>query len=479
MPVSGLDLIAVAAAIAGDADALRTADFPSVAIDSRNMESGAVFFAIRGERRDGHNFVAAASVAAGAVVVDETWWSGVDSGTKSEIKAPVVVVSDTVEALGGLARMHRRRYPIPMLAITGSSGKTTTKDMVVHMLESKYSVHHTRGNFNNHLGLPLTICALNEAHDVSVVEMGMNHPGEIERLCAIAEPTVGLITNIGKGHLGFFDSVKDLAREKGMLFRWIEYDPNRRGVVNADDERVVGQAESLPNRFTFSMVREDADMRGGIGAQDDSGRCLFSFRPRSGKEWYTVRLPVPGRHQTLNALAAASAAFLLGVTPSAICKALTAFTPPEKRAAIKRAGSITIVDDTYNANPESVRAAMDMFQGLRTEGKKILVLGDMLELGTASGEEHGHIGLLAAEMGFEYVFTFGSDAEAIFAASAAPFGGHYTDKGDLIRDLLAVLDSGDGVLVKGSRGMKMEEIAEAVEKHAGAPEVYGDAGKNQ
>jgi UDP-N-acetylmuramoyl-tripeptide--D-alanyl-D-alanine ligase len=330
----------------------------------------------------------------------------------------------------------------------------------VQILEKKYKTHHTRGNYNNHLGLPLTLFTLETTDEVSVLEIGTNHPGEIEYLCSIAEPTHGIITNVGKGHIGFFDSIKDIAREKGMLFRWIERDDRRVAFVNADDERIVSQAKSLRNVVRYGLNRDDVDITARIGEEDETGRYQCEFRTRNNDGQYTVKLPIGGKHNVRNALAAATVGIHLGVSPPLICEALQNFTPPSKRNIVQKINGLTVVDDTYNANPDSMQAALEMFQSMKVPGKKILILGDMLELGSQSGEEHGRIGLMVPDMGFEYVFTFGKESEALFAASSVPFGGHYDDKNKLLDDLMDVLGEGDALLVKGSRGMKMEEIIE-------------------
>ena len=464
MGVSGKDIMTVAREIGNDNSSIREMEYTSVSIDSRSMPDGAVFFAIRGEQRDGHDFVPEASKRAGAVVVDQRWWDEYGSAKKTDIRSPIIIVDDTVKALGNLARLHRRKFNIPILAITGTSGKTTTKDMVVQVLGKKYAVHRTKGNFNNHLGLPLTLFDMKAADEISVVEIGMNHPGEIEYLCSIAEPTHGLITNIGKGHLEFFDSIDHVAREKGSLFRWIEKDSGRLAFVNAGDQRVVGQASSVTNTVRYGFDTDDFDVTASVMENDDAGRFRFGFRGRNTSEMYSVRLSVPGEHQVINALAAAAVGLHFGVDGHDICDTLKHFSPPDKRNVVRKIKGITIVDDTYNANPDSMQAALLMFRSVKTAGKKILVLGDMLELGALSGEEHGRVGLIIPDLGFEYVFTFGSESQALFEASAVPFGGHFEDKKKLVGELMDIIEEGDAILVKGSRGMKMEEIIHFIDK---------------
>jgi UDP-N-acetylmuramoyl-tripeptide--D-alanyl-D-alanine ligase len=458
MGISGNHIIAVAERIENDNHSVQDTEFATASIDSRSMSDGAVFFAIRGEQRDGHDFVPEASKRAGAVVVDRMWWNENGSIKKTDIRSPIIIVDDTVQALGVLARLHRRKFDKPVLAITGTSGKTTTKDMVVQVLGQKYSVHRTKGNFNNHLGLPLTLFDLKDTDEISVVEIGMNHPGEIEYLCSIAEPTHGLITNIGKGHLAFFDSLDHVAREKGSLFRWIEKDSDRLAFINAVDQRVVTQASSVSNAVRYGFDSGGLDVTASVMECDDTGRFRFGFRAKGNPEMFTVRLPVPGEHQVINALAAATVGLHFGVSGNEICNALKNFSPPDKRNVVRKIGGITIVDDTYNANPDSMHAALVMFHSVKTGGKKILVLGDMLELGVLSGEEHGRVGLLIPDLGFEYVFTFGVESQALYEASAVPFGGHFSDKKKLVDELMGIIEVGDAILVKGSRGMRMEEI---------------------
>jgi UDP-N-acetylmuramoyl-tripeptide--D-alanyl-D-alanine ligase len=295
-----------------------------------------------------------------------------------------------------------------------------------------------------------------------VVEIGMNHPGEIDYLCSIAEPTHGLISNIGKGHLGHFESIDEVAREKGRLFRWLESRSSHMAFVNADDKRVVEQAGDVPEQRRYGFVSDDVYVRGTLIERDATGCYTFGFSV--GSDIYRVRLRVPGEHQTRNALAAVTVGLTFDVPPEQICIALESFQPPAKRSVVRVLEGIIIFDDTYNANPDSMRAALETFSGMKNTGKKILVLGDMLELGVHSGEEHGRLGLMVPDLGFEYLFTFGPESEAVFAAACTPFGGHYKDKKLLVEDLVGILEKGDAVLVKGSRGMRMEEVIQELEK---------------
>jgi UDP-N-acetylmuramoyl-tripeptide--D-alanyl-D-alanine ligase len=436
--------------------------FPSVSIDSRTIEAGAVFIAIRGEKHDGHSYIAGVAEQAGAIVADTVWREQQREGLDALRHVPIYVVHDTVQALGRLGNIHRRQFTIPVIAVTGSSGKTTTKDMIVRVLGQAYRIHSTRGNLNNHLGLPLTLMELTGDDRISVVEIGMNHPGEIDYLCSIAEPTHGLITNIGKGHLGYFDSLEAVAREKGRLFRWIEGDSSRTAFVNADDERIEEQAHSIPLQKRYGFESENVSVKGRRLEQNNDGCYAFQFTVNS--KVYRIQLRVPGKHQTKNALAAVTIGLTFGVAPDLICNALESFQPPAKRSVVREIGGILVYDDSYNANPDSMRAALETFSEMRTTGKKVLVLGDMLELGVHSGEEHGRLGLKIPDLGFEYLFTYGPEAEALYAAACTPFGGHYTDKKELVRDLFGILESGDAVLVKGSRGMRMEEVIVEIEK---------------
>jgi UDP-N-acetylmuramoyl-tripeptide--D-alanyl-D-alanine ligase len=436
--------------------------YKSVSIDSRTIEPGAVFIAIRGENHDGHSFIPDLAEKAGAIIADRSWRDRAGKSFETSFSVPVYVVDDTVRALGDLGRIHRQRFTLPVLAVTGSSGKTTTKDMIVRVLGQTHRIHSTRGNLNNHLGLPLTLLDLSGDDEVSVVEIGMNHPGEIDYLCSIAEPTHGLITNIGKGHLGHFESIEEVAREKGRLFRWLEGRALHMAFVNADDKRIVEQVRDVPEQRRYGFGSDDVYVRGTLLERDANGCYTFGFSV--GSDIYRVRLRVPGEHQTKNALAAVIVGLTFDVPPERICGALESFQPPAKRSVIRELEGIVIFDDTYNANPDSMRAALETFSGMKNAGKKILVLGDMLELGIHSGEEHGRLGLMIPDLGFEHLFTFGPEAEAIFAAACTPFGGHYKDKKLLIQDLIGILEKGDAVLVKGSRGMRMEEVIQELEK---------------
>jgi len=440
------------------------AEVARVTTDSREAAEGSLFVALRGERADGADFVEEAfRRGAVAAIVSEEGFRRVPPAVAAA--NPVLVVQDPVEALGDLALAHRRRLrAIPLVAITGSSGKTSTKEMLAALLGRRRRVHRNEGNRNNLVGMPLALLELSDAHDVAVMELGTNRPGEIARLAAIAAPDVALVTNIAPAHLEGLGSLEGVAREKGDLFRALG--EGGTAVVNATDLRVVREAARCGARKVFYGAPLN-DFSGRIVSMDDAG-MQAAIRTPAGE--FLCAIPAPGEHVLQNAVAAAAAAFVLGMPPGDLAGGFAAFAslPGRFRPVPLRGGGL-LLDDAYNANPASMEAAIRGAVRLARGRRLVFVLGDMRELGEAAFASHLRIGRIAARAGAARLFAFGEAGE-LLARGALEEGmdpaavAHHTDR-DRLRDaVLSVLRDGDVVLVKASRAMRLDEIALAVER---------------
>jgi len=436
-----------------------------VATDSRTASPGDLFFALRGENGDGHRFVAAAFAAGAAAAVVER---GFDIA--SVPGRPLIVVEDARRALGALARHHRERFRGPVIAVAGSNGKTTTKEMIAAVLGERYSVLHTAGNFNNDIGVPLTLLRLSRGHEVAVVEIGTNHPGEIARLAAICAPTHGLITCIGREHLEFFGTVEGVAREEEALFTDLAARRGTTALVNADDARVRRAARGVPKRLAYGFRSRAAEVRGRKLRLDGEGRAHFEFRTPGARAWQAVQLWIPGRHMATGALAAAAAGAALRVPPVRIARALARITAVPGRMETLTIAGVRVLNDAYNANPDSALAALEALAALRVPGRRIAVLGDMKELGSAASEGHEEIGRRAAALGIDYVLTVGELARRIHAAAGIPGAIHYEGRNALAEYLAELVTEGDAVLVKGSHAMRLEDIVTFLKERL-APEA--------
>ncbi|MBI4418439.1 MAG: UDP-N-acetylmuramoyl-tripeptide--D-alanyl-D-alanine ligase [Ignavibacteriales bacterium] len=430
-----------------------------VTIDSRTVQPGALFVALKGERVDGHNFVTKAVSAGARVVMIERRWALANEALLLSLPVPRLVVDDSVRGLGELARIHRSKFELPVLAIAGSNGKTTTKDMIAAVLGAKYSVLATEGNLNNHLGVPLTLFRLESTHEVAVVEIGTNHPGEITYLCEILLPTHGLITNVGHEHLEFFKTLAGVAKAEGELFDWLQTYRSKTGRIflNGDDPYLSRWRRKLRKLMVYGFEASRPTVRGTSLALSSSACAIFSVRGRQ-RSSFSVTLATPGLHTALNALAAAAVGLSFRVPATGIQRALEQFHPSGKRMEVLHLDGVTVLNDTYNANPDSVRAALRTLVALKTRGKRIAVLADMLELGKTAEQLHRDIGREANRAGIQYLLTYGPLSAATHDASSALFKVHYDQKNVLAEYLSELVTGGDIVLVKGSRGMKMEDV---------------------
>jgi len=455
-PVFGVEEIG--AAVNGVITGRRDAEIRGVSTDSRTVEAGELFIPLKGERFDGHRYIDAALARGVRVFLAER--DGCDAASLPE-GVTCITVPDTLRSLGDLAAFHRRRFSVPVTAVTGSNGKTTTKEMLAAILDRTGPGLKTAGNLNNLIGLPKMLLQLEEEHQWAVLEMGMSEPGEIDRLAEIARPKVGVITNVSAAHLLSMGNVEAVAQAKGELFRRLP--AGSCSVFNADDPLVA----ALPSptgvrRLSFGLGQ--ADIRGG--QIEEFGRGGQNFTIALPSAVVRVRLRALGRHNVLNALAAAATAYALGVDPGDIRAGLESFVPVDKRLVPEELAGILLIDDSYNANPASMKAALLTLNQVKGAGRAIAVLGDMLELGSASKDAHGEVGRLAASC-VERLYLLGSMAADV--AAGAVSGGLpqsaiviANDHDEILADLLAAMRPGDCILVKGSRGMRMETVAEAV-----------------
>jgi UDP-N-acetylmuramoyl-tripeptide--D-alanyl-D-alanine ligase len=444
------DLRAVTRVRSAHLETLKLRSFRAVSTDSRTVGKGELFIALRGGQFDGHAFVSGAfERGAACAVVDAK------ADTAAYADRPHVVVKDTTRALGELATAYRRRFTIPVIAVGGSNGKTTTKEMLTAVLATTYKVLATAGNLNNHIGVPQTIFRLRPGHEAAVVEVGTNHFGELAYLCRVLEPTHALLTNIGSEHLEFFKDLKGVAKAEGELFLGLP----RSGTafVNVDDPLVARLAVSARTKVTYGFSGPRAAVRGVAPAMDAHGCPRFGVKTRGAKE-FRVALATPGTHGMMNALAATAVGVTLGVPPARIAKALGSFAAVGKRMEVVRIGGVTILNDTYNANTDSVLAALETLDAMASKGQKIVILGDMLELGATSRREHERVGDRIKELGFRNVLTFGPESAAINRRLTCDVNFHYEQKNMLSEYAAELVARGDVVLVKGSRGMRMEDV---------------------
>ncbi|MGA9525934.1 MAG: UDP-N-acetylmuramoyl-tripeptide--D-alanyl-D-alanine ligase [Myxococcaceae bacterium] len=429
--------------------------FDAVSTDTRALLPGCLFVALVGERFDAHAFVGqAAQAGAGGAVVREGFTppEGLPEGFG------LYEVPDTTRALGALARFHRLRFQNPVGAVGGSNGKTTTKEMVAAILETRGPALRTEGNFNNEIGVPLTLFRLEPKHVAAAIEMGMNHPGEMTRLAQIAQPDAAVLTVIQPEHLEGLGSLEGVARAEAELFRALP--PTGVAVVNLDDPHLVAQSQGLACRkLTFGHAAE-ADVR--IARIERLGRDgLRVTFAHEGRE-YTARLSFLGDHNATNAAAAFGLARALGYSPEACVTGLEAARPYARRLnLVDAAGGVMVLDDCYNANTASMTAALDTVHGLAEaqKGRAIAVLGDMLELGPGELDEHRKVGEYAGRTLAQVAF-FGPRSRV--AREEAGMGAHFTEVEPLLAWLRPQLQSGDVVLVKASRGMRLERVVEGL-----------------
>jgi UDP-N-acetylmuramoyl-tripeptide--D-alanyl-D-alanine ligase len=432
-------------------------------IDTRSMRPGDLFVAIRGERFDGHEFVAAA-LAAGAAGAIVATGGAVPPVAGQAGPAPLLIeVPDTTRALQNAAREVRRRSGATVIAITGSAGKTTTKEMTAELLSVKYAVFRNRGNLNNHIGLPLSLLELGMRPDVAVVELGMNHAGEIRTLVGIAEPEVRVWTNVGDAHLGFFASADAIADAKAEIL-----EAARKAdllVMNADDPRIRARAPAFAGRILTFGLSAEVDVRAsGVQHRGLDGMAATITTPHGQAR---VETPLPGSGNLLNLLAATAVATDMGVPLAAIVERARHFSPASHRGEVLRLpGGVTLVDDSYNSSPSALERALETIKVARGSARKIAVLGEMLELGAHASRLHAQAGQIAAESGLDLLVAIGGEAaqSLAFAATHAgmpPNAVVYVPTSGEAADIVArKVRAGDLVLVKGSRGIRTDFVVD-------------------
>ena len=434
-----------------------------ISTDSRTLKSGELFVALRGENFDGHNFIESAAKAGAAGAMVDLAWNGQTPSHFALIRG-----RDTLLAYQTLAESYRRSLALRVLCITGSNGKTTTKDFAAAVLARKFRVTKTEGNFNNHVGLPRTILEANSEHEIAVWEIGMNHPGEVAALAQIAAPDAAIITNVGIAHIEFMGSREAIAMEKGALAEAVNAEGSV--ILNADDDFSETIAQRTRAKVVFAGISS-----GSIRASEINQSAGGSeFTMLEGAHRCRAQLPVPGLHMVQNAILAVAAGRVFGVSLEEGAAGLAAAPLTKARLQIKQIHGVQFLDDSYNANPDSMKAALRTLVELDTSGKRIAVLGEMRELGEQSARGHREVGEAAAEFGIDHLIAVGGSAAAIADAARgaglqnAATARSTTEAAELLGEIVA---PGDLVLIKGSRAARTELVLEEFGKRQPAEGV--------
>ncbi len=429
-------------------------DYHRFSIDSRDFREGKMFIALRGERFDAHQFIEdVVRQGARGVVVDNRWFQANEARAR-QLPVVVIVVRDTLDFLQQLAAWNRRQFAIPVVALTGTSGKTTTREMIANVLGTQYRTLRNRKNENNQIGVPLTLLHINPNVEAAVVELGTNQPGEIPVLARWNAPTHALVTNIGPGHIGYFGSLDAIYREKTAL---LDATPSGGMIFLNTDDPLLARYHREGVEIVTVGTQPTNDVWGTIVSVDDHGCVVFRVRD----EWQ-VQLRVPGKHQFYNALMAVAVGEALGIDTEEMREALENFRAPHQRMELITHNGVLFINDAYNANPDSTRAAIDFLTQVRPQARKFLVFGDMLELGALEEELHREIGHYIAGTAMNEVLLYGNATrateEGIRQKNATMVVHHFDEHRAIARHLKEVLRPGDVVLIKGSRGMQMEKV---------------------
>lgn len=437
--------------IAGALGALCPAEMEitEISTDTRNLPEGCLFVAIKGERFDGHDFIPKAIESGATAALSEKPIDG----------CPCVVVENTRKAYLDLAGYYRRKFTPVLVGVTGSVGKTTTKEMIALVLSERFHCLKTKGNLNNEIGLPKTLFTMDITHEAAVIEMGMSDFGEISRLSKAAAPTIGVITNIGFSH------IENLKTQEGILQAKLEIlngmAENAPLAVNGDDSHLAPLKDKLSAQrpvYLFGIDNENCDFR-GTDIKETEGVTEFTVN-YSGKSC-KAEIPCVGRHNVLNALAAFCVGTITGMSETEIVSALKKYQPDGMRQNIVKKGGVTVIIDCYNASPDSMKASLGVLAGMKTQGRKIAVLGDMLELGEASEKLHSLVGEYVHKAKPDKLFCYGKDAE--FIAKKSGIDSEFTDnKQQLTESVRSYIKDGDVILFKASRGMKLEEVIDSL-----------------
>lgn len=428
-----------------------------VSINSRNIKKNSLFIAIKGERFDGHDFInEVVKRGAAAIVINEKKFKKIN-----DLEIPVITVKDTTLALGEIAKLWRAKLKTKIIGITGSAGKTTTKEILAALLSEKFKVSKTVANNNNHIGVPLTILSTNEKHQVLVAELGTNHFGEIPYTAAIASPDLALITNIGDSHLEYLKNRNGVFKEKSALFNETI---KRTGKVfiNNDDKILKEFGRNVKGKVTFAL-KEKADYKTIIKGYDKFAKPQIEIRTK--KKSFTATLPLSGEKNVLNFTAAYAIASELGLSNSQIQKAVTKIKSYNKRLEVKNYKTFTLIDDTYNANPDSMKSSLEILDKIESRRKKIVVLGDMFELGSESKLKHIQLASRINKINIDEVYSIGKMMKLMNQKlnEKIKVQKHFTDREMLIKFLKSLDINNSAILIKGSRGMKMEEFVSVIE----------------
>ena len=443
-----------------------------IGIDSRGLSPGEAFVAIRGSRLDGHQFIGeAVRRGASCLIV-----SSLPAEEMIPPTLPTILIENTTTALGALARFHRRRFPGPVIAITGSCGKTTTKELTAHLLGEAGVVLKTLGTQNNHIGVPLTLLQLAPRHQIAVIELGSNHPGEIAYLVSLTEPDVALITNIGPVHLEFFGSLMGVLQEKLSLLHGLR--PEGCAILPGDQLEICLEASRrVPanvRRVTFG-TSDRCDVQ-ALDIQPTTDGMLIRLRDQFS-QW---SIPLVGYHNVENTLAALACAWAMGVPLSKAKERLRSFTPVPLRSQLVRCHGLTILNDCYNANPLAFARALETLNALDVN-RRIAIVGDMLELGEYAPPAHQAIGRLATQLGIDAVIAVGEYAEDVALGARERRGNGvitYRTVQELLEELPGMLQEGDGLLIKGSRKLSLERVTEFL-IHSASRNVFNDMKRSQ
>ncbi|SNU99507.1 UDP-N-acetylmuramoyl-tripeptide--D-alanyl-D-alanine ligase [Megamonas hypermegale] len=432
--------------------------FGGVTTDTRKVEEGMLFVALKGEKFDGHDFIAeAAKKGAIGAIVNKDY----DVSRLEDVEIDILAVNDTLKAYQDLAKLWRSKFSIPVIGITGSNGKTTTKDLTAAVLSGKWNVLKTQANFNNEIGLPMTLLQLNKSYDVAVVEMGMRGLGQIKLLTDIAKPTIGVITNVGETHMELLGSIENIAKAKSEMAQAIEIDG--KVVLNADDEHVAKMHEVTKARPIYFGINHAADVKAFNVKTVGEGKTEFDAFIGENMAHFTLNML--GIHNVYNCLAALAVGYACGLTIEEMQKGLASFKPTAMRFEYKKVGDFNVINDAYNASPMSTKAALSNLAKV-TDGRKILVMGDMFELGSVEVKAHEDIAVQAKEAGVSIIVTRGTLTQNT-ARKAREIGipevYECANHEEAVATLKKVLQKDDTVLFKGSHGMHMEKIIELLE----------------
>ncbi len=419
-----------------------------VVIDSRKMEEDGIFIATKGERVDGHDFIAQVAEKGALAVVCEK--------VPENCKVPYILVKDSFKALCDIAEFYRKQLTIPVVGITGSVGKTSTKEMIASVLSEGFKVLKTEGNFNNEIGLPLTVLRIRPEHEVAVLEMGISDFGEMHRLSQIARPDICVMTNIGQCHLENLGTREGILKAKSEIFDFMN--PEGHILVNGDDDMLCKvKAKGNSRLLHFGLNPSNEIFASGVM---NKGLLGSEAVVHMDLEVFPIEIPLPGGHMVYNALAAATVGSCLGLSREQIQKGIAAVSAVGGRSHVISLSQYTVIDDCYNANPVSMKAAIDLLD--MAIGRKVAVLGDMFELGEHENEMHGEVGAYAAQKGIDVIVCVGKLSSHMYEAAKQQSGKAYyfETRDEMIQELAGILQPGDSILVKASHGMQFEKVVE-------------------